>query len=455
MVKKIAIIGGGLTGLSLSLYLAKRGYQVCIYETRPEIKQEPDAYISGRAMSLDLSERGITALSELNVIKPILKSCVPMRRRVFHDLAGQLSYLNYGRHQEEYLHAVSRYDVYKALIDSANKTANIQIYFKQKFIDWDMGSGKITFENQPDQRTYQQDADIVIGCDGAHSKVRELLEGKLEIYFRKHLLKQHYKELTIPAEKAGQLEKEAMHIWSRGAFKLVAQPNLNGSFTCALLLAKTGVLSFQQLQTKQTVENFFQLNFADAYPLMSHLCEEFFTNPIGELWTISSGHWQLDGKLIILGDACHAMVPFFGQGMNCALEDCRILNQYLDRFNDDWQKAIAAFAIERIKDTEAISTMSLENYPELQIPEIQQNSFLKKNIEQLLTREYAKYYTSYHNLVCFEQDPYRYAQFCKTLQQQLLENLSQGIHHIDELNREKAVHLLKEYKQHVNNYYQQ
>ena len=252
MIAKIVIIGAGLTGLSLSLYLAKRGYQISIYESHPEMNREPVAYLSGRTMSLDLSARGIAALSEISeiseidVLKPILKSSVPMRRRVFHDVSGQLSYLNYGRHDEEYIHAVSRYDVYKALINPVKKNLNIKVYFNHKFIDWDIVSGQLILENQHHQQAYQQNADIVIGCDGAHSKVRPLLEKKLGIYFRKHCLKQHYKELTIPAEKALQFEKEAMHIWSRGAFKLVAQPNLDVLLTCALLLSKTGEVSFQQ-----------------------------------------------------------------------------------------------------------------------------------------------------------------------------------------------------------------
>ena len=185
---------------------------------------------------------------------------------------------------------------------------------------------------------------------------------------------------------------------------------------------------------------------------MPNLDQEFSRNPIGELWTISGGHWQYNEKLLILGDAAHAMVPFLGQGMNCALEDCMVLNQYLDRFNDDWQKALAAFTIERIDNTDAISAMSLDNYPELHDPEIQQKLCLKKKIEQILMREYAQYYSSYHDLVCFEQAPYRYVQICKAFQQQLLEGLSHSIRHIDQLDGKKVNHFLKIYQQNIKQF---
>ncbi|MBF5058801.1 FAD-dependent monooxygenase [Candidatus Neptunochlamydia vexilliferae] len=453
--KSVTIIGAGLTGLMLSIYLAKRGYTVTIYDFRPD----PDVTYykydgSGRAMSLDLSVRGLLALSEIGLDKNILSRSIPMKKRVIHLLDGALIDLPYGKGDDTYINTVARSDLHKHLLSKARTFNAVKIHFNQRFLSFDLKSKKASFIDEITQEEYTVPTTLLVGCDGVHSSVREYIEQTSGTSFVKHPFNYEYKALKVPASLAEALELEAMHMWPRQNSMLVAQPDYEGSFTSVLLLPKDGTKSFKNiLKNPETIRSFFQQEFGDVCPLIPDLVEEMINNPMGSFVTTTGGQWQLEGKVLIMGDSAHSMTPFFGQGINCCFEDCYLLNKYLDKFEDNWDVALPIFEKNRKIDTEAIAIMSLENYPELTNPNWK-HFILQREIEDFLMDHYKEFYTSYHNLVCFDKVPYRYAKFVRTLQKELIKDISYKIKSIKELTKSKILSVIDDYQFNINQYSQ-
>lgn len=450
MNREIAIVGTGLTGLVLSIYLAKRGYKINLYDQRPDPRTSYYKYNQGRSMSLDLSLRGLTALSEIGLNEEILSYAVPMRKRILHLSNEEPIQLMYDTSEKYNINAISRSEIHTYLLREAEKFSSVKINFNQKFIDIDRESEKFTFMDEINKASYQISPSFLIGCDGANSTVRKCVERELNVSFRIDNFKYRYKELIIPASLSQSLEFQAMHMWPRKNRMLVAQPNYNGSFTCALLLPVEGEHSFESLlmQPKPKILSFFQEQFGDVYSLIPNLSDEIVNNPIGSLITISEGRWSLDNKILLMGDSVHAMLPFLGQGMNACFEDCYLLNKYLDKFNDDWNLVISEFEKNRKIDTNAVSTMSLENYPELINPNWRY-FILHREIEDFLTKNFRDLYISYHNMVCFGLVPYSYANAVRALQKELIIKISSIINNIKEIKKEKIQNELEEYQKRV------
>lgn len=450
MKTNISIIGAGLNGLMCAINLARRGMTVEVFEkrTHQEIcapKYNLNGKI-GRSMSMDLSTRGIHALKAINVFNEIEKKSVPMFNKIFHLSDNSLSTFPYGRHQDENILTISRTHLYQTLYQACLKIPNITINFGHILFDIDVSLRVLHFLVPEQKKECTISTDLVIGADGVNSKVRELIEKHTHKPFKKNLYSHSYKELSIPKHKNSALDHEAMHLWPREEFMLVAQPNFDGSFTCALLLKNSDEqYSFKEL-TPETIEDFFALNFSDALPFMPHLVSEFKENPVGNLYTISGSDWTTHDFVLILGDAAHGMVPFFGQGINCGFEDCTVLMDILDNTQYNWPLSLQLFNKQRVVDANAISAMSSVNYPELLDNPNLDIIMKEKHIELLLSREFGDLYRTYHNLVCFDRVPYAQIEKIRALQVKILSQLAKSSGPVQEIDRNKVVHLLSHYR---------
>ncbi len=429
--KKIIIIGAGLSGSLLAIYLAKRGIETEVYEARGDMRKAKVA--AGRSINLALSDRGIAALREVGMDEYMLREAVPMRGRMVHATDGTTKFLPYSGRQGEYINSISRAGLNVALINEAEKYSGVRFYFDCKCIDFDCQTGEAIFENGEKLK-----GETLIATDGAGSAVRNgMLHGGVPRFnFSQSWLEHGYKELHIPpGEKGGFLmEKTALHIWARRSFMMIALANFDGSFTCTLFLAHTGENSFEQLKDEKSLMEFFENNFADAIPLMPTLTEDFFANPIGNLGTIKCFPWNADGKALLLGDSAHAVVPFYGQGMNASFEDCRILNQLLEQFSGDWAKIFDEFTQIRKPNTDAIAEMAEENFYEMRDSVADSVFVRKRELETKLEQAFPDYFSKY-SMVTFREDlPYAVAKEKGNAQDKLLMEICACVENVDEIN---------------------
>ncbi len=317
----LTLIGSGLTGPLLAISLMQRGFPIRLYERRPDMRH---VHISaGRSINLALSTRGIYALQQAGLWHQIQKIIIPMRGRMMHSVAGEITFMPYGKDETEVINSISRADLNIALMNAAEEHG-VSIHFNQRCTGFDLRSGDVHLRDEETGAESVIRADAVIGTDGAASAIRGEMLKLQRFNFSQQYLDYGYKELTIPAGRDGRhvLELHALHIWPRGTFMLIALPNIDGTFGCILFLPFEGESSFAALDSESNLLSFFKAEFPDALQLMPHLIENFFANPTGAMVTIKCSPWHVDGKALLLGDAAHAIVPFFGQGMNCAFEDC-------------------------------------------------------------------------------------------------------------------------------------
>jgi 2-polyprenyl-6-methoxyphenol hydroxylase and related FAD-dependent oxidoreductases len=442
--KQISLIGAGLSGALLSIYLARHGYRVTVYEGRPDLRKV--AIPPGRSINLALANRGIYALEEVGLIDRVNKLLIPMRGRMLHDEAGHLQFQPYGHKPEEVIYSVSRTALTALLMDAAQATGQVEICFNQSCQTIDFKHHLLTVRNETDQSMREVPFELIIGCDGIHSVVRRSLLQATSGHCSEEQLPHSYKELTIPPGENNtfQIEENALHIWPRGGYMLIALPNLNGGFTVTLFLPNQGEESFASLIDKHTLIAFFNQRFPDVLPLMPHLAEEFFNHPTGRLSTIRTTPWHYRGEGLILGDAAHAIVPFHGQGMNCAFEDCSALNECLTRLGEDWETVFAEFEAKRAPNAEAIADLSLENYIEMRSTVRDPNFQLKKELAWRLEECYPDRFIPRYSMVMFHRTPYAEAKRCGVIQNQILETLLSGIHSLNEVDYTYADHLIKE-----------
>ncbi len=385
--EQIVIIGAGLVGSLLSVYLVKRGYGVTVYERRPDSRL--GANYAGRSINLALSDRGIKALEEVGAMEQIRTIAIPMHGRMIHNADGSAAYQAYGK-EGQYINAVSRGDLNSKLMDIAEQEG-VKILFNEKCtgIDWD--ENEITFEHAVTGNVQRVKGDIIFGSDGAFAASRlqhQLQQDRFE--YQQTYIDYGYKELTIPAGEGGTflMEKNALHIWPRGNYMLIALPNPGGSFTCTLFFPFEGVPSFASLDTKEKLDHFFTTTFADAYAMMPSLAEEFFANPTGSLVTVKCYPWVRNSKFALIGDAAHAIVPFFGQGMNCGFEDCSVLNSLVGKYEGDWSRIFADYQQLRKPDADAIAELAVNNFAEMRDRVGDPAFLLQKKIEALFSSRY-------------------------------------------------------------------
>lgn len=406
MKNKIIIVGAGLCGTLLAIRLAQRGYTINLHERRADMRLEHvDA---GRSINLALSSRGLKALDKVGLKETILKECIPMKGRMIHPLGGAQFFSPYSGRFEDYINSVSRGGLNMTLLDEAEKLENIRIHFNSKCQSVDLEKATGTFKNTETGEVWTDTGEVLIGTDGAGSAVRRSMMGhttRLLFNYSQDFLRHGYKELSIlPTEDgAYRIEKKALHIWPRGSFMIIALPNMDGSFTVTMFHPFEGDFGFNQLKTKEQVQAFFEKAFPELIPLMPHYVEEYFENPVGTLGTIKCYPWQAYGKTLIVGDASHAIVPFYGQGMNAAFEDVTILDGILDQHEEDWTKVLTTFQDERVDDANAIADLAIDNFHEMQ-DHVDDEDFIKKRkIEMQLEQQYEDYYSKY-SLVTFKPD---------------------------------------------------
>jgi kynurenine 3-monooxygenase len=434
--QKVIIIGAGLSGSLLAIYLAKKGIEADVYESRGDMRKEEMS--AGRSINLALSNRGIAALKEIGLDEYMLAEAVPMHGRMIHAPDGQTRLLRYSGRQGEYINSVSRAGLNVALINEAERYAGVKFHFNEKCVDFDCQSGEAKFESGKIAK-----GDTLIATDGAGSAVRNaMLHGGVPRFdFSQKWLEHGYKELHIPPGAGGEflMEKNALHIWARHSFMMIALPNFDGSFTCTLFLAHTGENSFEQLTDEKSLLEFFQTNFADAIPLMPTLTEDFSKNPIGNLGTIKCFPWNVGGKSLLLGDSAHAVVPFYGQGMNASFEDCRVLNNLIERHGTNWKTVFDEFTISRKENTDAIAQMAEENFYEMRDAVADPVFVRKRELETKLEQTFPDYFSKY-SMVTFREDlPYSVAKRKGNAQDKLLMEISAQVEDVSKIDLDEVM----------------
>jgi kynurenine 3-monooxygenase len=400
MKKNTIIIGAGLVGSLLSIYLSKRGYNVKIYERRADMRKQD--MVAGRSINLALSDRGIKALEEVGLMDEIRKICIPMHGRFMHNADGSTAYQPYGK-EGQFINSVSRGELNCRLMDLAEENG-VQIIFNEKCNTIDWKDNKIEFEKTNSPQSEIVKTDLIFGSDGAFSAARlthQLQHDRFQ--YQQYYIDFGYKELNIPAGENGGflLEKNALHIWPRGNYMMIALPNIDGSFTCTLFFPFEGEPSFATLDTKEKVRSFFERTFTDAAPLMPTLEEDFFTNPTSSLVTVKCFPWIRGDKFALIGDAAHAMVPFFGQGMNCGFEDCSMLNSLINKHAENWPAILNEYQSLRKPDGDAICDLALNNFVEMRDKVADPKFLLQKKIEAAFSKKYPDKWIPLYSQVTF------------------------------------------------------
>ncbi len=436
----VTILGAGLCGSLLSIIFARRGIKVTLLERRPDPRLA--GAVGGRSINLVMSSRGIRAVKHAGVFEQIEPLLVAMKGRLIHSLDGDTELQHYGQKDSEVIYSVSRSALNCILIDQADAEPNVTIRFEQEAVSYYPEESTVRMRDHIKACDYDLDATPLIAADGAGSLVRRAYQESDAITASEELLPHSYKELAIPGGSNGafQLDPGALHIWPRGGFMLIALPNPGGDFTLTLFLASEGETSFAALDEDQKVNDFFNENFADAVPLIDDLIGTWNRNPVGLLGTVRCDHWHDDDKLLLIGDAAHAVVPFHGQGMNLAFEDCVVLDQVLDNPDADWQTVFEVYEKEQLANANAIADMALENYIEMRDTVLSPEYLLRKELSFILERRLPDRLIPRYSMIMFHDEiPYAVAQERGNLQQKILEELTQGIDCIDEIDIEVAV----------------
>ena len=404
--KRFVQVGAGLAGSLLATLLAKDGHEVEVFEKRPDPRQA--GFKGGRSINLALSARGLHGLEQAGLKEEILEIAIPMRGRMIHGRSGEPTFTPYGVDPNQAIFSVSRGELNKRLLDAA-EAAGAKIHFEQAATSFDFNSSlpSVTFSSGGSSRTV--DADAILGADGAFSKVRSELQRRDRFSYSQYFLSHGYKELHIPPAEGApgthRLETHALHIWPRGEFMMIALPNLDGSFTVTLFWPFEGENGFSSLQTEEQVRSFFEATFPDAVPHLPDLSTDYFENPTSSLVTIRCEPWNLGGKVALLGDASHAVVPFYGQGINAGFEDCVVLRQALSE-HDDLESAFEAYATSRKPNADALADLCLYNFIEMRQKTASPWFRLKQRVEKTLARIAPSQFQPLYSMVTFSRIPY-------------------------------------------------
>ncbi len=441
-MRSVSIVGAGLAGSLMALFLAKRGCKVKLYEYRPDLRITPIE--SNRSINLALSCRGLTALQDAGLDAKVRQLMVPMRARIIHEISGEIVYQPFGRHEEECINAIERNALNKLLLNELDTYPLVKCYFDTKLVNLNLAEKQLIFQNQKGQFT-QHDYDVFIGADGAHSLVRACLQQQKLIDFKQTFFTHGCKELTICRAHQTVFDKESLHLWPRKSFSLLGNPNLDGSITGSLFLPYKGQVSFESLTSEAQLLACFNKYFNDVCGLMPSLIDEFFTHPMGTMSRIDCKPWFIAGQGVLLGDAAHGIIPFFGQGMNSAFEDCRILNTLLDEYDENWQQVLPMFYHLRKPNTDAVAKMSEDNFHEVQEAVCSAQFNNKKRLAQLLMQRYPKRYISKHVLVMFTNTPYSQAQKIGQIQENFLKDIMSDNLDLNTLNWQKVDQMMLDY----------
>ncbi len=451
----ILIIGAGLCGSLLALRMAQRGFNVKLVERRPDLRKvEQDA---GKSINLAFSDRGMKGIALVGLQDEVKKLCIPMHGRMIHDTQGNTFLSPYSGRENEYINSISRPGLNMLLIDAAEALPNVSINFNMScdYVDLEKGLAVCT-DNESKQET-KLSGQVIFGTDGAGSRVRKSMSRhrKFLFNFSQQWLTHGYKELTIPAGPNGDYltDKGALHIWPRGEDMLIALPNLDGSFTVTLFLPyDNSDYCFNNLTSVERVKDYFNQEFPDVVTLMPNLTTEFFNNPTGPLGTIKCSPWSANGKTLLMGDAAHAIVPFYGQGMNASFEDVVEFDAFLDTHTGDWQQIFEAYQAHRKKDTDAIADLAVDNFHEMK--EHTANALFqeKRKLEMAFESNYPNDYYSKYSMVTFKASmSYHEAMKIGRAQDKAILNLLNDGHLPEEMPLEKKLALVKKETQKMLN----
>jgi kynurenine 3-monooxygenase len=417
--KKITISGSGLVGSLLGVYMKRRGHDVTIYERRPDLRNS--SISGGKSINLALSNRGWKALAEVGLDGAIREVAIPMYKRVMHAVDGSLTDQPYGK-DDEAIFSVSRGGLNEKMMTLAEENG-VEIKFDHKCLSVDLDNATAVFEGAEGEAKVE--ADVLFGADGAFSAVRSVMQKTDRFNYQQEYIEHGYKELEIPANPDGthKLEKNALHIWPRGQYMLIALPNMDGSFTCTLFFPWEGKPSFNSIQNDQDVMDFFNAVFPDVVPLMPDLVEEYFENPTASLCIIRCFPWTYKDKVALIGDAAHAIVPFYGQGMNAGFEDCSVLNAILDDTNEDWMNSFKKYEIARKPNGDAIAELSKRNFIVMRDLTGDPKFLLQKKIEKRFSEKYPDRWMPLYSQVTFSHIPYHEALAAGIRQDKLMEEI--------------------------------
>ena len=402
---RFTVAGGGPVGSLLAIVLARHGYEVGLYEGRPDSRVT--SIYQGRSINIALSDRGWHSLAQIGISPDVKDQAIPMDHRAIHDLDGELSAIPYGK-EGDAIWSVSRGGINQYLLDIAEGESGVSTFFEQRLVDLDFETATAVFEDPQNDRI-TVDADYLFGADGANSKVRRLAHDLPRFSYSQTYMPQSYIELTIPANPDGsfRLEKNALHIWPRKDFMLIALPNSDGTFTCTLFLNQAGDPSFESLRERADVERFFSENFADAMEHLEDPIDTFLERTASPLYLVQVFPWSFNNKVGLIGDAAHAIVPFYGQGMNCGFEDCAELNRLIGTHKHDWDAIFPAYENARKPNGDAIAELSKRNFVEMSDLSGDKRFQLQKKIEAKFHDAYPDLWTPLYSMVTFSPEvPY-------------------------------------------------
>ena len=413
---RFVLIGSGLAGGLLAAYLGRRGYEVDLYERRADPRE--GNIVGGRSINLAISTRGIHALQEIGIAEEALRHAIPMRGRMIHDRSGELHFTPYDVDPKKCINSIGRAALNATVIEAAQRYSNVHVHFNYKCTDVDIESAVAHLETpvvagvspaNSENQIISAPGDAVIGVDGAFSAVRQSMQLNIgNFQYDESYLAHGYKELTIPPGPDGSwlMEKNALHIWPRKSFMMIALPNPDGSFTCTLFWEFEGPRSFATMKSHEDVRRFFEEEFPDAVPLMPTLLEDFRENPTGSLVTIRCAPWYYRDKVCLVGDAAHAVVPFYGQGMNAAFEDCVVLDECLEGFPENRERAFAEYFRRRKENADALADLAIGNFIEMRDKTASKTFRAKKKLDHALEAALPGIYLPLYTMVTFTRMPY-------------------------------------------------
>ena len=404
--ESVLIIGAGLCGSLLALRLGQRGFKVHVVEMRPDLRTVDMS--AGRSINLAFSNRGLKAIKLVGLESKVQSLCIPMYGRMVHDIEGNTFLSNYSGRDNESINSISRELLTALLLDEAEALENVTIEFQKRCTNVDFDNKEASFEDTISRTGFKISSDLIFGTDGAGSALRKsyFKERKFLFSFSQNYLTHGYKELTIQPDQKGSFKiyKNALHIWPRGDFMIIALPNLNGSFTVTLFLSyESGPYNFNNLTSPEIVTEFFEKEFPDALELMPNLAVEFFENPTAPLGTVKCFPWNYKGHSLLLGDSAHAIVPFYGQGMNASFEDVVEFDAFLDTHEGDWEATFKDFQNHRKIDTDGIADLAIDNFHEMKDHVANPIFQEKRKIEMALEAEFPEVYHSKYSLVTFKE----------------------------------------------------
>ncbi|TGD78520.1 FAD-dependent oxidoreductase [Hymenobacter wooponensis] len=401
----LTVVGGGLVGSLLALYLARQGHTVEVFERRADPRKGEN--LEGRSINLALSDRGWRALQGIGVEEAVREVAIPLYRRVMHDQRGQLTMQPYGK-EGQAIYSVSRAGLNQRLLDLVDQEPRVQVRFNQQCRRVDLRNRTLEMFDAAAGSNHVWPYQHLFGTDGAYSSVRAAMQKTDRFNYSQQYLNYGYKELTIVAgpENSWVIEKNALHIWPRGQYMMIALPNLDGSFNCTLFFPYEGAVSFETLQTPEQVRSFFEEVFPDAVPLMPELEQEFFENPTSSLVTVRCYPWSVADEVLLLGDASHAIVPFYGQGMNAGFEDCTILQGLMAQYGHDWLTIFREFQRQRKPNADAMADLAVYNFEEMRDRVADPRFLLQKKIESKISAQYPQQWLPLYSQVTFSHLPY-------------------------------------------------